>query len=464
MRLLPTIKRLLNWPPWLTFALIFALFFLTSIKNLDPDLGWHLRSGQYFLENSIPATDPFTYTAADFPYIDHESSSNILVYLIHSIGGHTLLSIIFAALWTLSLFIISHKKRIPGPLLAVAAISMLPFAGVRFVTFCVLFLSILIRLLPTKKAIYFIPLLIIIWVNFHGSFIIALLLIAYYSAYTFIFSKPRSKLLLHRHLAILATSILATFINPYGPRIYEEIWRQLTDHTLRWTISEWGINIPFATAIYIFIFTLSLGLTLKPKNLKTYFRPENCFLLAALSSQRHWPLFITASLTTTSTRLRTALTHLYPKTKTNPALRRIILATFALISAATIYSLYTQFSGTWDRESTKPKAAITYLTNHPCTGNLFNEYNDGGYLIWHLPTQKIFIDGRMPSWQHGDQNYMRTWEKIITDASVRTTEFTKYSITCALIYTSREDLIKDLQSKNWHTAQKDAHHTLLIKP
>jgi hypothetical protein len=34
---------------------------------------------------------------------------------------------------------------------------------------------------------------------------------------------------------------------------------------------------------------------------------------------------------------------------------------------------------------------------------MYNDYGDGGFLLWWLPDQKIFIDGRMPAWRIGDR-------------------------------------------------------------
>jgi hypothetical protein len=457
------IKHLLTWPKWLTFTLIFILFFLVSIKNLDPDLGWHIKSGEFFANGGAPLVEPFTYTASTFPFIDHEWLSNILVFFLYSIGGHTLLALIFAALWAISFFIISRKANIPGPLILIATIATLPYAGIRWVTFCMLFLSLLLTFYHSKKYKYLIIPLLVIWVNFHGSFILGLAVFAYLSMYDFITNKKRAlKQLMEPSVAFIAI-ILATFINPYGPRIYEEIFRQVTDGSLRWAIQEWGINLPFATATYLFVFLLTLAFTFK-KQLKTFLAAENVFLLAALSSQRHWPLFVLASLPATAKRLNSFLPGLYKKAKVNKPLRRILLSTLTLITCLATYSLYIIFSGSWDREAGKPKAAISYLEQHPCSGNLFNEYNDGGYLIQHLPSHKVFIDGRMPSWEMDGIHYMRTWEKIMEDDSFRNEQFEKYNITCALIYSSREEMIENLKSKGWETAKKTTHHTLLIRP
>jgi tetratricopeptide (TPR) repeat protein len=42
-----------------------------------------------------------------------------------------------------------------------------------------------------------------------------------------------------------------------------------------------------------------------------------------------------------------------------------------------------------------PSSAVTFIQSNKPSGNMFNPYNWGGYLIWHLyPEYKVFIDGR----------------------------------------------------------------------
>ena len=43
---------------------------------------------------------------------------------------------------------------------------------------------------------------------------------------------------------------------------------------------------------------------------------------------------------------------------------------------------------------TMPVDAVAYLQEHELSGRLFNSYNWGGYLLWHLPKYPVFIDGR----------------------------------------------------------------------
>ena len=39
-----------------------------------------------------------------------------------------------------------------------------------------------------------------------------------------------------------------------------------------------------------------------------------------------------------------------------------------------------------------PEASLASL--RACRGNLYNRYDEGGYLIWFAPEHKVFLDGR----------------------------------------------------------------------
>ncbi|MDP2860975.1 MAG: hypothetical protein Q8N98_04680, partial [bacterium] len=50
----------------------------------------------------------------------------------------------------------------------------------------------------------------------------------------------------------------------------------------------------------------------------------------------------------------------------------------------------------------------------PPTGNGFNNYGWGGFLIWSFPEAPTFIDGRMDTWKKNDagilSEYKTVWE------------------------------------------------------
>jgi len=53
----------------------------------------------------------------------------------------------------------------------------------------------------------------------------------------------------------------------------------------------------------------------------------------------------------------------------------------------------------WAKKAGFPYEKVQEIKRLGIEGDMFNEYDWGGYLIWKLPEYKTFVDGRMPSWR-----------------------------------------------------------------
>ncbi len=73
------------------FVLVLALgLFVMASRNItDPDVWWHLRTGELILAtHTIPHTDPYSFTKSGQPWIDHEWLSQILIYSTYRLTGY----------------------------------------------------------------------------------------------------------------------------------------------------------------------------------------------------------------------------------------------------------------------------------------------------------------------------------------------------------------------------------------
>ena len=288
-------KQFIIWSTPLTFGLVYLIYLVTSYIRLDPDFGWHLKSGEYIAQFGIPKTDIFTYTASDFPWINHEWLNDVLFYWLFSIGGYLLLCLVFSAIWTFIIWLVG--KNAQSWLVTLATFATIPFTGVRAITWSALGLALSIVLLkkPLSKYVYLIvPLIFIFWVNLHGSFVLGLFLLGYHAL------KYKSKGL----GILLAVCVLITLVNPYGPELYTEIFRTMFDHNLRFRIAEWQmLSIPVSMIAYIGIW-LSFILLSKDKLWHKLLGLDAIFLLAGMMSMRNLLLFVVVSLPTTTVRIR----------------------------------------------------------------------------------------------------------------------------------------------------------------
>ncbi len=445
----------LTWPPVVTFGIVFNIFFLIALFRLDPDFGWHLKSGEYFLQHGIPATDIFTYTASSFPWVDHEWLSDIFTYVLYSIGGYNLLCLLSSAVWTFAMWLVARKVH--NLTIILATLAMTPFSGVRAITWSVLGLALLTVIVKAKNHRYrwFIPLLFLVWANVHGSFVIGFVYLLYLAV------KERSL----EYVAWTAVGAVLALINPYGLSIYIEVFRTITDTAIHTQISEWrSFWIPWIVTPYVLLWACAFALT-GYKDWRKYLGLDVIFFLAGMSSVRNLVLFVIISIQVTDERLRQTAA-LIPKDLDKP--RRLFIASVGVIITISVLTIvvYMYKNISLDREYVYPRNAVAYLQKNPCKGALFNHYDFGGYLIWKLPSHKVYIDGRMPSWAVNGQKYMDIYQDVLEDKNIRAKEFKKYDIQCVLTLNSddRKELVDDLKNQHWTVAAEDPRSLLLIHP
>jgi hypothetical protein len=99
-----------------------------------------------------------------------------------------------------------------------------------------------------------------------------------------------------------------------------------------------------------------------------------------------------------------------------------------------------------------------YLKNEVKEGEnikLFNNYNWGGYLIYHIPEIKVFVDGRGPHWV-SDTGYsaMEDYLKVIRGEMGGKLIFDRYNINTLLIGSYYENDKDDKKEKSFVSVLK----------
>jgi hypothetical protein len=422
---------------------------------LDPDFGWHLASGNYFRAHGIPAHDIFTYTAQNFPWIDHEWGNDIILSILYGAGGYGLVAVLYGLLWTAALLIVGWRARLVTLLIATSA--LLPYADSRSIAWTVCFVAIVLRILQSQRQRWkwALPLLFIPWANLHAGFIIALAVIAYFAL------RERKRYLVY----ILVLSSLATLVNAYGPRLYVEIARTLFDSSLHSQVREWA-RFTIYESSWVFVLLWATGSLLfvgwQPQK---WLRLSSLLLLATLSATRNMPLFVVGGLQELDCYLRQAWQAI-PK-QLEPLQKLVFLTMVACAALLVLYNALYVLPLT-NHKANYPVQAVAYLQTHGCDGGrIFNDYNYGGYLIWKLPSQPVYIDGRMPSWRAPNgQKYLDKYYQLTKNQIPYQAEFKQYNIRCVLLGTNSQymPLIHELEENNWHIAIRANNSVLLLAP
>ncbi len=464
-----------------TFALVFVLFFIVNVKSfLDPDFGWHIQVGTHILASGPPTTDPFSYTMPTFPYVDHSWLSDVLIAKFYPQIGLTGLSLVVsliavAALLVSSTIFSSRIKLLP---LFIGGITLGSFVAIRPLVLDWLFFSVFLYFLVHKKSRLSWLMgfgLFGLWSNLHGGFIIGLAALTIYLFFELV-NKKRS--ILASSLLLIAP-LLVTLVNPYGVGLWREVLSSVLDSNLRWTIQEWQPTfLRFEpTAIILAVTTSALMYRYHSSFPKWWQATYWLVLIGAMSSLRNVPLLVILAIPT----LSRGLTIFSQEVKKIPLGRekllkasRVFLVIIFIIVA--VESSHTSFSVTHTtEEGWYPKKAVKFLANQHLNGQLFSPYEWNSYLLWKVPGQKVFIDGRMPSWtndkapQGESNNAFGDYQKVLSDQKFREAQFEKYDIRTVLWFTSDINrspptVLDSLVSAGWTEIYRDQIAVIYQKP
>lgn len=279
------------------FYILFAfcigiLSYIMSFGLSGNDFWWHITAGEWIVENkSVPQFDIFSWSAMsqNLKWTAHEWLSEVIYYTVYALGGQ--LGIYFfcflaGALLLYLLYTVSKENVLKNISYAIlffvfttALINIYVYARPHVFSYFLLFaeLKILYDFIydRSKISIYFIPVIGIIWANFHGgsSNLVYVLCIFFIitGIFQFKFGKIRFKKLAGKKLGILCgvtvISTLCLCINPYGAHMLTYPYTNMADTLMLDLISEWASPdakelhvllfyfIPFALGLLSFIIT-----------------------------------------------------------------------------------------------------------------------------------------------------------------------------------------------------------------
>jgi hypothetical protein len=247
-----------------------------SVRLLgDAGIGWHIRTGQMiFASHEIPHTDPFS-TLSGHPWFAWEWLYDLVVGWLEKTAGLNgvvlFTSLIIAAVfsWTFRLLLRRGSNILVALILVLlaASASMIHFLARPHVVswlFTVAWFWILessekspadphldpAAAGPTRP-LWLLPLLMLLWVNVHGGFLVGIvLLVIYCASATWQWLTLKEDRFEHalpkieagkRARALAFTGLLtvaATLVNPYGYKLHVHIYRYLSNRFLMDHIDE----------------------------------------------------------------------------------------------------------------------------------------------------------------------------------------------------------------------------------
>lgn len=472
------------------FVVVFvlAISFGSQMLSIDSDLGRHLTLGNYILDHGvIPRRDLFSHTLPNAPRPPYEWLSQILFALANRLlgldGVILLTALIIATTFTLTFLDANRRSQSPFiafviPLLAAGASSLHWLPRPHVITF--LLLTIWIEKLEQVRRndpvrLYIFPLIMLLWANLHGGFIFGMLCWLAYMA-GWLWKKWRGDASNRIGMALLTiglTSLPATVITPDLWRNWEAVLGNRSAFILSRTVETMPPNL-MDPGVLPFTFLLGLTMILFLVNRKNI-SASHIFLLAGLGSlsllmMRNIPLFVLACAPILSELVSAALTP--QKTWENVEWRfgafvkqpRWMLIPLIVLLCAVGYFTNRSFSEGRAAFQFNPQVfpvqAMNWLEDHPQMGNMFNEFNWGGYILYRSwPQQRVFLDSQSDFY---GEPLMREYEQVITLGTGWEEILKKYAVKW-IIMPRESSLVKALSAQDqWEIAYQDATAVILV--
>lgn len=463
---------------WLSLALLVLLPIALFLAITPHDYWFYVRVGRDILDSgAIPRIDTFSYTYPGRPIFYQPWLSAVIFWLAHSFGGATLtfflravcIGVAYGLIWALMRYLGT------GPKLATLLTILLGLSSsmnwsMRPQMFAYPLFALMLWVLwhwqtGRPKLLWTLPLITLLWVNLHGSFVLAFILMG--SALIF-GAGDRKK------LAIWFTiCLLITLVNPRGVFVWEFVPGMLSSPSDQMFATEWRPPVNAGWQMNIFYAWLLLFIPLAAFSPRRLSPLEWIWFLGfgwlALSGLRYviWFMFIMAVLTgPLLAELWSSFRSEAPAQGSNPTINYILAGLILLLPLMMLPGLRESW---WKdaplpyHEATTPIAATKWLAAHPdLPGPLFAEYTFGSYLTFALPARLLWIDNRFNAYppEHW-KKYQTisaaeyTWDKLLEQDKVNL---------LILSLTTQKKLVEAVEgSKDWCEQYRDKTAVIFIR-
>lgn len=388
----------------------------------DPDIWWHLRSGQLiFATHQAPHTDPFSFTRFGKNWIDHEWLSQILLYGTYRLAGWSGLITEFAGIIAAAFGIVflrsPGRPYVAGAITTWGAVASIPSWGVRpqmlTLLLASLFLLILERSHRRPNLLWWTPPLMLLWVNLHAGYALGIAFLALYLAgsgldLAFGQSDLPEPANWFRRIALVSLICIAVVpLNPYGAKMYSYPLETLRSRAMGANIAEW-LSPNFHEAKNLPMLLMILAVLILPALSPKKLCPRELLLLAVtlyagFRSVRHIPIYVLVAVPIICGMIQAWLEESGAAgvfadrpgslTRTKTAFNTLLLAGIVIFTGVRLHYVIGHQAQVEAQEF--PAAAASFIAKTQPAAPLMNHYNWGGYFIWKLyPEYRVFIDGR----------------------------------------------------------------------
>jgi hypothetical protein len=476
----------------LVVAILFIALFAMALRTpADTDTWWHLGAGRAIVtQGRVFYTDEFSHTVRGALWTNVQWLAQVGMYGAYWFGGDALLAVLVALLVVVAFAFVYPQMEgvsfLRAFILVLAATASSVIWSPRPQVLSFVFVAVTSYILYLWKwrrvnRLWVLIPLFILWGNVHGGYALGLMLIGSVIAgetlNRLLGRAEAPEVMSWREIGLLTGAGvlcgLALLINPYGFGTWTLPFRTVGIKTLQGYIQEWASpdfhNLYEQPILWILFALLAVtGLSrrrwdwtdlsvvvvfgysafLARRNIAPFalvaapvLSRRTQFVVEAVSAQIKFPTSLRQEL---NPRLTAALNWLIV----------ILLVVAALLKGALALSPNMIAKAQADLA---PMRAVEWIKQNHVTGPMYNSYNWGGYLLYALPEEPVFADGRTDVYNEFLTEYVKVmfirpgWQEVLDKYHVRMALTERDSFLAAMLATQPEWrlMYRDDQADIW---------------
>ncbi len=413
-----------------------AVLFLLALAGIMPaqnDTWWNLAAGRDIVTSrAVDLVDHFSWTARGHYWSNHEWLAQVLFYGAYALGGMPLLTAVaMLFVWVAVLLV---WRLMAGPpllralLLFVSCSLFVTEFSVRPKVVTLAAVALTASLLVSRRYVW-LPAVFAVWANMHGAVALGVVMLGAACAEALIHDRSRL-------LGLLLASVLAgaaTACTPLGFSLVDDVVLSLRRPDYAY-VTEWqpaGVE-PWTWTLFVLVAALAVLAcwfrTAVDERERVLVYLSAALLPLALRYSRNIPPFTIVAVPLLSTLLLrvNGIARLLRsgKPRARPLAVPLVIAT-AVAATAVGYAWATRLPRLeWDPLPPTVAEAIA-----ACPAPIYNHFDNGGPIIWFVPSQPVFIDSR----QHPYPASFIVRHFEVEESGDYRTLFGQYGIRCAVL-------------------------------
>ncbi len=492
------IKRNWHYIFYSLLCLLLIFFLATPIRMTAVDLGRHIANGREIFSGNtnVLFQNHYSYSMETQKFTNHHWLFGILVFILEQIVGFAGIHIfnIFVLIMTLLILLkLIEKNGNPAIASLLGILAVMFFAtrpeirpetvGLLFVANSLLQIS---NIIATKKIsrlqMIFLLLQQLLWTNTHITFIFGIFLIGLLWFSSYILHSPKLNSTTNKKLLLLTTLLpLISIINPnliqgvlepfnifvdYGYSIVENqtllfLWKVIAHPTF----FQYLFFMSFAVPIFFWSFS------------RLSWFERILFVVGSIMGYlalRNIPIFALFTFPITakgSLLFLKAVQKKHALSFSNKSIVLLFSQLYFLVSIIFLSGLNPQRATIINRKIgiiPEEQEAAKFIKNNNISGPIFNNYDIGSYLIYHLyPSQKVFVDNRPEAYSKDFlqntyikmQQDSKKWNEVVEKNQIKTVIFGIQDITPW----AQEFLHFIEDQPHWNNIYRDPYASIWIK-